>query len=309
MPVIRHRSARVSDPQQPAVQVLLGIGFVCIAIAVMSGQDAILKWLTGAYATVQILFVRGAVVTLVALGAASREVGQHAFHTSRLGAHLVRGALNFTTIFLFVLSIAELPLADAMAIAMAAPLFTLSASALFLGEHIGWRRWSACTVGFVGVLIMLRPTGEAFNLAGLYALGAALAYSLFIIQTRRLTSTERTGTTLLYSAMVVFFASGMATPWVWRTIELADLGLMLAAGVLVGIGHYCFIQGYRHATPATLAPFDFTALVWGTLLGWLIWSELPDSTTLAGATLVVGSGLYIIIREAHVARKRAKQCT
>ena len=293
----------MTEPEHPAGETIVGIALVCTAIAVMSGQDAILKWLTGGYATVQILFVRGTVVTLVALAAALRESGHQAWQTSRIGAHLVRGALNFATIFLFVLAIAELPLADAMAIAMAAPLFTLAGSAWLLGEHIGWRRWSACVVGFVGVLIMLRPTGEAFNLAGLYALSAALTYALFIIQTRKLTRTERTGTTMLYSALIVFVASAAVTPLVWQPVRFEDLGLMLGAGVLVGIGHYCFIQGYRHATPATLAPFDFTALVWGTLLGWLIWAELPDATTLTGASLVVASGLYIILREAHLARQ------
>ena len=116
-------------------------------------------------------------------------------------------------------------------------------------------------VGFTGVLVMLRPTGEAFNLAGLCAFGAALAYYLFVIQPRRLTRTERTGRTLLHSAFFAFVASATAAPWVWRPARLEDLGLMLAAGVLVGTGPYCFIQGYRYATPATLAPFDFTALV------------------------------------------------
>ena len=298
------RTLSVTDSTHPSNEAFWGIAFVCAAIGIMSGQDAILKWLTGGYATVQILFLRGSVVTLIALMTAIREAPAHVFTTARPVAHLVRGALNFAAIFLFVLAVAELPLAQAMAIAMAAPLFTLAASALLLREVVGWRRWAACIVGFVGVLIMLRPTSDAFDVAGLYALGAALAYALFIIQTRQLTTTERTGTTLLYSSMFVFIASGAATPWVWQSVRLEDLALMVAAGLLVAIGHFCFIQAFRYASPATLAPFEFTALVWGTLLGWLIWNELPDTYTLAGATLVVSAGLYVIYREATLARRQ-----
>jgi drug/metabolite transporter (DMT)-like permease len=214
--------------------------------------------------------------------------------------HPTRGALNFAAIFLFILAIEALPLADAMVIAMAAPLFMLAASAVYLNEHIDWRRWTARMVGSTGVLVLIRATGEAFNLARLCALGAAFAYSLFFTQTSSLTFTERTGTTLLYSAVCVFVASAAAAPWVWQPVRLEDLGLMLTAGVLVGIEHYCFIQDYRYAT---LAPFDFTALVWDTRLGWVIWDQLPDRITLSGATMIVTSGLYAIVREAHLTRK------
>ena len=131
----------MTDTRPRHTETVLGITLVCVAIAVMSGQDAILKLLEGADPRVQILFVRGTVVTLVASGTALPESGAQAWHTARIGEHLVRGVLNFAAIFLFILAIAELPLAEA--IAMAAPLFTLAVSAVFLNEHIGWRRWTA----------------------------------------------------------------------------------------------------------------------------------------------------------------------
>ncbi|MBT6276132.1 MAG: DMT family transporter [Chromatiales bacterium] len=281
---------------------LVGIAFVAMAILLMTGQDAILKWMAAGYATMQILAIRGTVVALIAIAVVWMEGGVSQLRTTRPWGHAVRCLLNVVTVALFVTAVGRLPLADVMAIVMAAPLFTLALSTLLLGERVGPRRWLACIVGFAGVLVMLRPSGGAFNLGGAAALASSFGYSLMVIQTRSLTSSEGTGTMLFYPAVTVLTVSTLCAPFYWVTPLWSDVALLLFAGLIVGVGHYCFVQGYRYSTPGVLAPIDYTALLWGTFLGWLIWNELPDAATLLGAALVVCSGLYVIHREARVAQ-------
>lgn len=273
---------------------VVGITFCLLALAIMSAQDGLLKWLTTGYATFQILAIRGVITVAGAAVVCGLDGGLGAARTQRSGAHLVRGTLNFTTIAMFVTSVAHLPLADAMAIAMVAPMFTLALSRLLLGEKASVRRWIACAVGFGGVLIMLRPGGAAFNIGGAAAVGAAFSYALLLIQTRRLTETESNGALVLYSALVVLVASACLAPLAWVTPALSDVGLMFAAGVCVSLGHYWLVMAYRNASPVLLAPFDYTALIWGLLIGMWVFGDAPDALTLAGAALVVGAGLTVM---------------
>jgi drug/metabolite transporter (DMT)-like permease len=281
---------------------LAGIAFTAAAIALMSGQDAILKWLTSGYSTMQILLIRGTVVALIAMLVLRADGGFERLATKRPWDHGLRCILNVVTVTLFITAIARLPLADVMALVMASPLFTLALSTVILRDKVGFRRWTACVIGFVGVLVMLRPSGLAFNLGGLAALAASFCYSCMVIQTRRLTTSEGTGTMMFYTAAAVLLVSGAIAPLDWVTPSTSDVLLMFAAGVAVGLGHYCLVQGYRYASPSVLAPIDYTALVWGMLLGWAVWDELPDLVTLLGAALVVASGLYVLHREARLAR-------
>ena len=281
---------------------MAGLAFVTLAIALMACQDAILKWLTDGYSTMQILLLRGVVVAVIAFVVLRADGGLAELKTGRPWDHLIRCVLNVATITLFISATARLPLADVMALVMVSPLFTLALSTVVLRERVGIRRWSACVIGFLGVLVMLRPSGGAFNLGGLAAVGASLCYSGMIIQTRRLTTTEPTGRMMAYTAVAVLLVSAVIAPFDWVAPQATDLWLLFAAGVAVGLGHYCLVQGYRLAAPSVVAPIDYTALLWGLLLGWLIWDELPDTPTLAGAALVVSSGLYVIQREAKLAR-------
>ena len=280
-----------------SINALRGIAFVCVAIGLMSAQDAALKWLAGAYATMQILLVRGVVVVSVAAIVVKVDGGIERLRTSRPWAHAIRCVLNVSTVALFIAALARLPLAEVMAIVMAAPLFTLVLTTLILGERVDWQRWVACLVGFLGVLIMLRPSGNAFNLGGAFAIAASLSYSFIVIQTRHLTSTESDASMLLYPSATVLLLGLIIAPFQWRPLAVEDAALMAGAGLAMGIAHYCLVQAYRHASPGVLAPFDFTALPWGLVLGWLIWKEVPDAVTLGGAGLVAAAGLYVLRRE------------
>lgn len=281
---------------------MAGLAFVTLAIALLACQDPILKWFTDGYSTMQILLLRGVVVAVVAFVVLRADGGFTELKTGRPWDHLIRCVLNVATITLFISAITRLPLADVMALVMVSPLFTLALSTVVLRERVGIRCWSACVIGFFGVLVMLRPSGGAFNLGGLAAVGASLCYSGMIIQTRRLTTTEPTGRMMAYTAVAVLLVSAVIAPFDWVTPQATDLWVLFAAGVAVGLGHYCLVQGYRLAAPSVVAPIDYTALLWGLLLGWLIWDELPDTPTLAGAALVASSGLYVIQREAKLAR-------
>ena len=175
----------------------------------------------------------------------------------------------------------------------------------FLGEAVGPRRWLAVIVGFLGVLVMVRPGAGAFQPEALLVVLAALGYALSMLITRRLTRTETNAAILFYSTAGSTLANALLLPFFWITPTTGDLGLFAGLGLIGGIGSFFMVLAYRHAPAAVVAPFDYTALLWATLIGWLVWHELPDATVWFGAAVVVASGLYIIHREAGIGRRRS----
>ncbi len=233
--------------------------------------------------------------------------GPPMLRTRRPFGHLFRGLIGNSAMIIFFLSVARLPLADANALSFASPLFVTALSMPLLGEAVGRHRWTAVAVGFVGVLVMTNPSGNWFSGgsgigAGMGVLAAFMS-ALMTITIRQLNKTEAPVTivfyfatigTLLFGAMLPFFWS-MPTLWEW-----AGLGLV---GLIGGLSQLLMTNAYRHAPASTLAPFGSVSILWSTVLGFLIWSELPASRVLAGSVIVISSGLYIIYRET---RKRPK---
>jgi drug/metabolite transporter (DMT)-like permease len=166
-----------------------------------------------------------------------------------------------------------------------------------LREAVGLRRWIAIGVGFCGVLIILRPGTGVFQWAALAALGGALFYALLMITTRAYKSTESTASLMLYPQIGISLTGILMVSFFWVTPTLLDLALFAFAGFFGSIGVMCLTHAFRLAPAAAIAPFEYTALVWATLLGYLIWGELPDGITLLGASIIIASGLYIIYRE------------
>ncbi len=197
-----------------------------------------------------------------------------------------------------------------------------------LGERVGARRWLAVLVGLCGVVVMMRP-GEGFvQLAVLLPVGAAVTYSLTQILTRRLGATDRASAIALYTqlsflAVSVVFGlalgdgryAGTGDPSLefllreWRWPTPFDAGLMVFAGLLIAVGAYLLVQAYRLAPVSVVAPFEYSALPWGVLFGYLLWGHLPDGAGLAGLLLIVGSGLYVLYREHLKGARRAPGLT
>jgi len=299
-------SGAVAEDRARARDDRVGQGIACILFAMfaMSMMDGMAKWLGQGYSPVQIAFFRGLFALIPVLMIVWQSGGINALRTRHPLGHLFRAATTWLALVCFFAAIRSMPLADAVAIAFAAPLFVTALSVPFLGESVGPRRWLAVIVGFIGVLVMVRPGAGAFQPEALLVLLAALGYALAMLVTRRLTRTETNAAILFYSTAGATLANGLLLPFFWVTPTAGDLGLFAGLGLIGGVGSFFMVLAYRHAPAAVIAPFDYTALLWATLLGWLVWQELPDAPVWFGAAIVVLSGLYIIHREAGLGRRR-----
>jgi drug/metabolite transporter (DMT)-like permease len=288
-------SAASAAPRQDALRgILLMLG----AVAVFSTMDALIKHLAAGYAPLQIIFFRNLFAFLPLLPVLARGEGLALLRTRRPGSHLGRAMLGFGAMICFFTAFALMPLADVIAISLSAPIFITAFSVPLLGERVGPRRWAAVLVGFVGVLVMVRPGGSVIaDAAALLPLAGAVLYALAMIATRKLGATERAPTTVFYFTLACTALSGLAQPFVWITPGLAGFALLVCVGLLGGCAQLLMTQALRVAPAAVVAPFDYSALVFSIGYGFLFWAEVPDWMLLAGAAIVVASGLYILRRE------------
>ncbi len=279
-------------------------GVVCMLLGVilLVLNDALIKSLTLGYPVGQLLFLRGLFVLPWVLMLAYRAGGLRALRVINVRGQAWRGACVIAGSFLFVSGLRHLPLADAVAISFTGPLFITAMAPYALGEQVGWRRRGAVLAGFLGVLIMARPGGEALQWAVLLPLGAALCGGVRDLITRRIARSETTVSMLFVTTSVVMLAGLATAPWGWAPLRSADLWVFAASGVLVAGAHYLTIEAFRHGEAALVAPFKYTTMVWAVLFGYLFFGDLPDAWTIAGAAVVVLAGLYILHRETRKTR-------
>ena len=280
-----------------------GIGFGALAFALFSVMDALVKWLSASYPVPQIL-VCNALFALVPVGVlVARRGGLPQLRTRRLGLHLLRGLLGTTGGLLAFYAFSRLPLADSYAIIFATPLLITALSVPILGEAVGWRRWSAVLVGFVGILVMLRPGIAPIGPGSLAALGAACASACAILLVRKLSVTETTTSIAFYSNLTAVVLTGIAFSPTFVLPSLFDLMLMAASGLIGGTALLVLIAGYRRSPAALVAPFQYSQMLWAIVLGALVWGDLPEPAMLLGAAIVAGSGLFILYRETTLGRR------
>jgi len=279
------------------VCMLLGVILLCL-------NDALIKSLTLGYPVGELLFVRGLFICPWILVLAQRAGGLRALRVTNVKGQAWRGLCVIAGSFLFVTGLRYLPLADAVAIAFTGPLFITAMAPYALGEKVGWRRRGAVLAGFLGVLIMARPGGEALQWAVLLPLGAALCGGVRDLITRRIARSETTVAMLGVTTAVVMLAGLATAPWGWAPLRGPDLWVFAASGVVVAGAHYLMIEAFRHAEAALVAPFKYTTMIWAVLFGYLFFGDLPDAWTLAGAAVVVLAGLYILHRETRGRRGR-----
>ncbi|MEL7467795.1 MAG: DMT family transporter [Pseudomonadota bacterium] len=267
--------------------------------AVLVLNDALVKTLAETYATGQLLFLRGLFVWPWILLFATQYGGLRALRIRNLKGQALRSLCVIGSSFLFVNGLRHLTLTDAIAVAFTGPLFITAMAPLVLGERVGWRRWLAVLVGFAGVLFMLRPGGETLQWAILFPLGAAICGGLRDLITRRIADTETTVAVLAVTTTVVMVAGLATAPFVgWIAVRTVDLGLFAASGVLIAVAHTLMIEAFRRGEAALVAPFKYSSLLWGTLIGYLMFGDLPDQWTIFGALIIVAAGLYVVHREA-----------
>ncbi len=276
---------------------VLGIALMLAGIAGFSVMDAIIKWLTADYSVAQVVALRSWFGLPLLCLFALYEGGLKTLRTRRPLVHVGRYLLVLALSFSFFWALSQMKLVDAIAITFAAPIFITALSVPLLKEPVGQHRWVAISVGFCGVLIMLRPGIGVFQWAALVVLGSVVVYALLMITTRAFKSTESTAALMLYPQLGMSLTGIVLAPFFWVTPSLGDVGLFALAGLFGSVGVMCLTHAFRLGPAAVISPFEYSALIWATLLGFLLWGELPDAITLIGAGIVISSGLYIIYRE------------
>ncbi|MDP2120906.1 MAG: DMT family transporter [Hoeflea sp.] len=274
-----------------------GIILMCLGVAFLCVNDALAKTLTATYSPFQIQFLRNLIALPFAILIAYRMGGPAALRSHRPLAHLMRGGLWVGATFLFFTSITYMGLAEATALIFVAPLFITALSALMFREHVGWRRWAAVLVGFIGVLIAVRPGTSAFQPVSLLPIATAFVYALLMLSARFVDSRESVWTLLLYMTGTGALISLFIVPFVWIQPRPEDLWLFGAIAIFGTAGMTMMTQAFRLAPAAVVAPLDYTAIIWATLLGWLFWAEIPDALVFVGAGIIIVSGVYVIFRE------------
>jgi len=317
----------VSETQHPSDRPLAGAAFVIAGVGIASTQDVVLKLMSDGYPIFQVAVTRSlvSISIICAILIATRQVGQ--FRPNRPVLIALRGLLTFASYTCFYLALASVPLADAVSIFFVTPLLVTALSVPLLSERVGMRRWSAVIVGFLGVLVMVRPGFETMEPALLIALGGPVGYAFAIILTRRIGMADSGSTLVLYN-MVTFglaSAAGAALLWVldlpvsenpslafllrdWGLPSTADLCLMALTGAVITVAHFCTAQAYRIAPPSFVSGFEYSYFIWAVLLGFFIWGELPDRYTFIGAAIVMASGAYVLHRET-VVKRAARQAS
>jgi drug/metabolite transporter (DMT)-like permease len=285
----------------------LGILLIVASSVSFALMNAVVKLVSGHLGPVEIGFFRQLFSLVPVFSLVIRQGGPSMLRTGRPLGHLFRGLIGNSAMIIFFLSVAKLPLADANALSFAQPLFVTLLSMPLLGEAVGKHRWSAVVVGFAGVMVMTNPGGNWFSGnagvgAGMGVLAAFMS-ALMTITIRQLNKTEPPVRIVFYFATIgTIFFGGLLTIF-WVTPTPAELGGLIVVGLIGGLSQLLMTYAYRHAPASTLAPFGYVSILWSTVLGYLIWSELPGSRILLGAAIVILSGLYIIYRET---RRRAQ---
>lgn len=291
-------------PATPAAdQAVRGILFVGVATLLFGVMDATIKWLGATYPVPQVAFFRSLFGLLPLLPMAVRSPGglPGALRLHQPAGVLGRSLLAPAAMLCFFGSFVLLPLAEAITIAFAAPILMAALAVPMLRESVGWRRWAAIGVGFVGVLMVVRPDGLALSTGAALALGGTVLYSVSLVWGRRLTRRDGPMTLALYSHLLSIVVLGAMLPWNWLTPTPQALALMVATGIAGGLATLFLTRAYHLAPVAVVAPFDYLNLPVAAFAGWLVWREIPGSHVWWGAAVIVASGLYIIHRERKAA--------
>ena len=277
----------------------LGIVYRMLAMVCVAAMSATVKW-TGhrGIPVFEIVFFRNAFAFIPVGLYIWRTTGASVLRTRRPLGHLHRSVVGLSGMICSFFALQHLALTEATAFTFAAPLFMTALSALMLREMVGRHRWGAVVVGFVGVLIMVRPEPGHMNVAGVaFALTAALSSALAMVQIRQIAVTEK-GPTIVFYFTLAGTLVGLAGALVhWVTPDPATLAVLVLGGLIGGVGQLFLTEAIRVAPVGVVAPFDYTQLIWATILGFLVWGDLPKPATLAGAAVVAASGLYILHRE------------
>lgn len=290
-----------------------GIAYLCLGVFVFSLQDAVIKRVSGAYPLTEVVSIRSVVAIPILLTLVQIDVGWRAIFSTDFWPLTARAAIMFVSYTAYYMAFPALPLADAVALYFTVPLFVTALAGPFLGERSGWRVWTAVAVGFLGVMVMLRPGSGLFEPAALLSLLAAAMYGVSMLMARKLGTTQPASVMAFYQNWV-FLTGAAATalclhqlgivradhpslsflvrPWIWPS---PSDGLLIAScGVIAATGMMFLTSAYRIARASLVTSFEYSGILWAPLWGFLFFGEIPRLTTVAGAVLIVGAGLVAL---------------
>lgn len=280
---------------------LAGIALMVLSIFMFSFGDAMGKFLVGTYSVGQLLFLRGCAALLLLSPLVWRQ-RHHFLHLERPGLQLFRVVLSTLEVAAFFLATVYLPLADVITYYLAGPIFVTAMSAIFLGEKVGWRRWTAILIGFCGVLIALRPSAQTVSLPALIALGGSLSFATLMLITRSLrktpdivmASSQFVGTFLLGAALSAFH---------WVPPTSGSLVIFALAGCVSVTALFCVNRSLKLAPASVVVPYQYSMIVWAVIFGFVVFGDVPEVATIVGAAIIIGAGFYIYLRERDLGRQ------
>lgn len=275
-----------------------GVNLMLLAMFLLTVNDALAKYLTESYPVLQVLWLRAIGFFLFAIVVAGRGGRWRVMlRSQRPGLQLLRSFSMVLQMAAIMVSFWLLPMAEVTAVLASAPLVVVALAVPILGEKVGWNRWTGVLIGFVGVLLIVRPGTALFDWTLLLPVLGAVLWGAYQIQVRIVSQYDSSDTTLLYTAVVVLAAFTLVAPWQWVTPVPIDWLWFVLLGLINSCAHYAMIVALGWAPASLLQPFVYSSIVWATLLGWLIFADLPDRWAVAGMLLITAGGLYVMYRE------------
>ncbi len=285
------------------------ITLMLLAVAAFSGMDSTLKLFAAHYPPMEIAFLRGlASLPFMALPALWK--GRYRdLKPNRFRMHLLRGVLMVIMLWGFIYAVRTLSLANAYSIFLAEPLIVTALAVPLLGERVGWRNWVAIGVGLLGVVVILRPSASGIvTLGSLAALVAATAYALSVITLRVITRTDTTTSVIVWTVGLMTVMTGVGAVPDWKPLAHEHWVWLMTLGIFGALGQHLLTEAFRSAPPSVVAPFEYTALLWGIAIDWVVWSVLPAPRVYLGGGIVIASGLYLIYLEHSQRGTLGKSC-
>jgi drug/metabolite transporter (DMT)-like permease len=289
-PAARTAPARADRPFR-------GIALILASTVFLGASDVTAKYLSATLPSIEIAWIRFLVFALIMSPAMLPGSPLYALRTGRPGRQMMRGVALLASSLFFISGLRFLPIAEASATAFVSPLFVTALSIVFLGERVGLRRWLATAVGLIGVLIILRPGTSAFHAAAFFPLVSALAWACTLIMTRMMSGKEHVITTMTYSSIAGVGILSALVPFVWVAPSWHDILFGVFIGAASTAGQWIVVLAFRYADASVLAPFSYSQLLWVSILGFIVFGEVPDVWTVSGAAFIVASGLYTAHRE------------
>ena len=290
-------------PPTSSPRPIVGIGFMLAAMAILPSIDVFAKFLGQQGMPILIVvWARALFGGLMTLPFALKSEGARAFFPAHPLHHLLRALLLFGATFLFFNALKYLPIADALAIFFVNPLVVVILSALVLSEKVGPRRWAAVAVGFLGTLIIIRPGLVEINPGTLLALGAGVALGSYFVMTRAIAGAADAVVLTFQTSAIGAALMALALPFLWLEPTPVQWAMLASLGVIATLGHFLIAKAYEQAEASLLAPLAFTEIIMATILGWAFFGDLPDRWTVLGVTILIGSAIYISVRERRAKR-------